>query len=179
MEPLNKKLNCGAGGKVYPKEEGWINIDKRDILGMDLILDLSKENFPYEDESIDEVWLQDFLEHLPITRIPPFLIECHRILKKGGKVFVQCPDLGRIGERYYLTKHSSVEDRAKDPKILNIDGKVMAELLFGDARSYLENQHLWGWDEDSLKTELEKAGFKAIDIHSDGGSNIISWFIKL
>ena len=62
--------------------------------------------------------------------------------------------------------------------MLNMDGKVMAECLFGDARSYPENQHCWGWDEDSLKTELENFGFKAISIHSDGGSNILAWFVK-
>ena len=59
---INKvKLNLGCGSK---KLEGYINIDKYDTYKPDIIHDLEKFPYPFEDNSINEILLSHVLEHV-------------------------------------------------------------------------------------------------------------------
>mgnify|MGYP000244575908 CR=1 FL=1 len=74
------KLNLGSGGR--PKE-GYINVDVNPKApGVDVIHDLNIYPWPFEDNSINEVLMEQCLEHL-IDRNRA-MKEIHRILKKGG-----------------------------------------------------------------------------------------------
>lgn len=74
------KINLGAGNKA---KSGFINIDKLALPGIDLVLDLELEKFPFPDESIDYVFSEHFLEH--INNFSFIINEIYRILKKNGK----------------------------------------------------------------------------------------------
>lgn len=89
------KINLGCG---HDKREGWVNVDSRKNAHPDVVADLEKK-LPFEKEVADEILLRHVLEHV---RDPISLIEeCHRILKKGGKLEVITPHVSQfqsIGE---------------------------------------------------------------------------------
>lgn len=54
------------------------------------LLDLSKDNLPFEDETFDFVFSKSVIEH--IINPDHFIDEMYRVLKKGGKIIILTPD---------------------------------------------------------------------------------------
>ncbi len=85
-----KKLNLGCGEN---KKEGYINVDWNNLVNPDVIHDLNVYPYSFKDETFDLIEADHVLEHLD----KPFLamIECHRLLKPGGKLFIKVPHFSR------------------------------------------------------------------------------------
>ena len=80
------KLNLGAG---QTKVEGFISVD---LYGEpEQRVDLFKFPYPWEDNSVDEIICNHFLEHIDGSIRPKFFNELYRILKKDGKVTIVTP----------------------------------------------------------------------------------------
>jgi len=158
------KLNIGAGRNQRPPEEGWVNIDIVPQEGIQKLIDLEIECLPYGDDSVDEVNMQDFLEHLSKMRQDSFLRDIFRVMKRGSKVFIQMPDIGVAAKRYCGALENPTELQH------NIDGEGLAANLYG-GQEYASNFHKWGYDQQSLTNKLEEIGFAIRDIHGDGGMN--------
>ena len=81
------KLNLGCGNDI---KKGYINIDKypknKDVMK----LDLDNIPFPFKDNSIDCIYMEDTFEHLNINRFD-FMRELHRILKPDGIIKIIVP----------------------------------------------------------------------------------------
>lgn len=73
-------INLGCGRMHL---DGFINIDNRLEMNPDLLCDVTK-GLPYEDETIDIVRADDFLEHIPIGSVIPVMNEIWRVLKPRG-----------------------------------------------------------------------------------------------
>ncbi len=74
------KLNLGCGSKCL---SGYVNVDHpRTVTPKDVDHDLEKLPWPFDDNSADEILMQDSLEHL--TFPDEKVNEVHRILKPGG-----------------------------------------------------------------------------------------------
>ena len=81
---MGLKLNLGCG---LDKREGYVNIDVREDVEPDMVIDLEKELLRrFEDESVDEILAKDFLEHLSWRVVETFLRDCHRVLKHNGRI---------------------------------------------------------------------------------------------
>lgn len=165
------KLNLGCGGKILPSSEGWVNIDIRDLPGVDIVMDLEKCKFPYENNSIDHVMLQDAFEHLYRAIHEEFLEELFRILKPLGTIYFQMPDLCVAAKRYL--------DILENPSELQhaLTSEQFADILYG-GYDYSANVHKWGYDVYSLTKLLDKARFIVWIIGSDGGCNLLCHAIK-
>ena len=82
------KLNLGAGADY---REGWVNVDFNEDGGkQDVICDLSKE-VPFEDNSIDEILMDNFLEHMHKDKYFWFMDELHRICKPEAIINIYVP----------------------------------------------------------------------------------------
>jgi len=81
-----KKINIGCGQNVY---EGYVNIDKIKLPGVDLVYDLEKMPLPFEDNSVSEIRCEHILEH--ITNLMPLIEDLHRISVPHGKIEVLTP----------------------------------------------------------------------------------------
>lgn len=83
------KINLGCGR--FPKP-GWINVDRSELPGVDLVFDLARagsQPLPYADSSVDEFLMSHVLEH--IAEPLPLLQELHRVAKPGARLEVLCP----------------------------------------------------------------------------------------
>lgn len=88
-------LNVGSGGQVIP---GFTNVDipSDEYYGgrkMGFIAcDISSENLPFDDDSVDRIYLSHVIEHLDDRGAFHFLREASRVLKPGGVLRVVTPD---------------------------------------------------------------------------------------
>lgn len=81
-----KKLDLGCGKK---KRAGAIGLDNSDRHDADIIHDLNIFPYPFKENEIDDIYLDNVLEHLDNPM--QVMEEVHRICKPGGKVKVIVP----------------------------------------------------------------------------------------
>ena len=55
------KLNIGCGRQIL---DGWINIDKYKLPGIDIICDVEEDALFFEPDSVDEFLLSHVIEHI-------------------------------------------------------------------------------------------------------------------
>ncbi len=161
------KLNLGCGGDI---REGYVNIDVRRTDNRVLVLDLEKELLSrFQDQSVEEIIAKDFIEHVSWRRVEDLLRDCYRVLKKGGRMYIQVPDLEAIARKVIL-----------DPSFCHGDlcgWKAISFWVYG-GQDYPENTHKAGFTIPTLKRLLESIGFVVEKIENDGGTNIICWVVK-
>lgn len=154
------KLNLGCG---TDKISGYANIDIRPEVDPDMIMDLNKTPYPFDTNSIDEIKAKDFIEHFSFRRTKAIVSEWFRILKQGGKMYIQCPDLEAITTKVVMDKKRTYEE--------------MSYWVYG-GQEYPQNLHQAGFTNLTLTRLLESAGFKVESVKNDGGTNLICWVVK-
>lgn len=99
-----KKVDFGCGSS---KKCGFIGVDILAMPGVDIVHNLSEFPYPFRDDEIDEVWMDNVLEHIP----SPIKVveELHRICKSGAKI--------HIGVPYFRSAYSVI-----DPTHVNFFG---------------------------------------------------------
>lgn len=85
-----KAVYLGAGKDA---QDGWINIDFYPFPKIDYVADITK-GIPLEDSSVDLVYSQDFMEHLPPESKVFVINEIWRVLKNGGRMEHWIPNAG-------------------------------------------------------------------------------------
>jgi predicted SAM-dependent methyltransferase len=133
-----RKLNLGCGGNILA---GWENHDAD--------LDVTK-SLPYENESIDFIFIEHCLEHTTTPDVVRFFAESHRILKPDGvlRVAVPCADkIRKYSDEAYLKwhGHSGFGDGTRRTAVQSI---------------LLGHGHLSAWNYDLLETCLYAGGFR-------------------
>lgn len=108
------KLNLGSGGK---RLEGWVNVDEQPMENPDIVCDLSREPWPFEDSSCEKAIASHVLEHLGPGPEPyfHFIKELWRVLKPGAQVLIVVPH-----PRHNVFLNDPTHQRAVTP-----DGLVM------------------------------------------------------
>ena len=138
-----RKLNLGCGSNILA---GWENHDS----------DVDIRNpLPYEDESIDFIFIEHCVEHVTTPDAVRFFAECLRILNHEGTLRVAVPS----GDKIY--------DLADEPYL-----KWHGQSGFGDGtrrgavRSILlDHGHLSAWNHSILEACLFAAGFEEEKIY--------------
>ncbi len=153
------KLNLGSGADY---REGYNNIDSDPKFKPDLIGDVRKLN--YADDSVDEILARDILEHISHREVLDVLKEWYRVLKKGGKLIIQIPNLFtickhiiEIGDKITLTQTNTFS--GKGVPFLN----DYIRKIFG-GQEYEGNFHKNGFTPDTIMELFEKVGFRDIKI---------------
>jgi SAM-dependent methyltransferase len=86
-----RRLNLGCGTDI---RKGWVNLDRAQLPGVDVVHDLSCLPLPFETGEFAVVCAKDVLEHLDYI---PLLREIHRILQAGGCLEIQVPHFTSAG----------------------------------------------------------------------------------
>ncbi len=139
-----RKLNLGCG---FDKKEGYLNIDFNDFHDPDMVANVCNlEMLPcgyYE-----EIIAYDVLEHITRNKTKLVLSEWNRLLKKGGILHLQVPDLLGILSLLMQDAYQSLEQQ-----------EVLVHCLFG-SQQYHGDFHHTGFTEMIIRSYLEETGFE-------------------
>jgi SAM-dependent methyltransferase len=145
-----KRLNWGCGGMSAP---GWINSDKADYPGIDIIADI-RDGLPLDDDSIDYAVSIHALPEIPYPDLIPSLRELLRVLKTGGILRLELPDLDK-GIRAYIDGNSDYF-LVPDDDARTLGGKLITQYIwYGWSRTLFTH--------DFVEELLVKAGFSTVD----------------
>jgi len=125
-------LNLGCG---LDKKLGCINLDVRRDVNPDVVWDLERYPLPFQSNQFDEIIAKDVIEHITFRKTEALLKELYRILKHGGRIYIQVPDLEAIARKVIF-----------DPDFCYGDlcgWKVISFWVYG-AQDYPENTHKAG-----------------------------------
>ena len=77
-------VGCGRGCR-----EGFVGVDRLKLPGVKIIHDLDLHPYPFADNMVDEVWMDNVLEHLanPLGAME----EIHRITRSGAIIHIAVP----------------------------------------------------------------------------------------
>ncbi len=82
------KLNIGCGRKRIP---GYVGCDIIPGECVDVIC--CADNLPYTDGEVDEILTEHMIEHLTFEEFDRAVAEWSRVLKVGGALIIECPDI--------------------------------------------------------------------------------------
>jgi len=144
------KLNLGCGDKILP---GYVNVDVAEArAGMrpDVICDLH-DLVPFADSCADEILSVHVVEHFWRWEVRDILREWVRVLKPGGRMIVECPNLlSACGTLLQNPDQFSREDQG---------GQRTMWVFYGDpAWKDPLMIHRWGYTPESLKQLLAEVG---------------------
>jgi len=161
-------LNLGSGTYNPP---GWVNID---LWGMhsawgvtpDVLWDLRKP-LPLPDGSVQAVFMEHVLEHLPAPVGLAALDECARLLATGGVLRISVPDFGR-----YARSYSGGSAAGEDADFLVRQRPDRPTPLIAMAEVVYDHGHVSVWDARTLCELLRCAGFTDVAQSAYGTSQL-------
>jgi len=150
----HKRLHVGCGSKRF---DGWINLDMNPK--GDLTLDL-REGLPFADDSVELIYTEHALEHFYREDDGPYLLEeCLRSLEPGGTIRITVPD-AEAYMHYYMG--NLPEDLAEElAKVHRRFTGTRMDVVNSAFR--WKHQHLYMYDEETLKRLLESIGYTAVE----------------
>ncbi len=89
------RLDLGAGDK---KEDGWIRVDVRNDGGRiqpDVQADITQP-LPFPNDYADEARAIHVIEHFLPWQVQGIVNEWVRVLKPGGRLIIECPDIEKV-----------------------------------------------------------------------------------
>jgi hypothetical protein len=145
------RLNIGCG---HIPEAGYINIDMRDLPGVDVVAEAG--DLPFDPGSVDEISSAHLVEHFPQEEMRRRLLPywCH-MLKPGGRLRMVTPD-GEAMLAGLAQGSCTFED--------------LREVLFG-GQEYEGDFHYNLFTSDSLSRMVKEAGFTAVEVPVRGRRN--------
>jgi len=147
------RLNLGCGDKILP---GYVNVDvapARAGQRPDLISDL--HHLPLPDGCADEVLAVHVVEHFWRWEVVDVLKEWVRVLKPGGRLILECPNLKSACEAFLADP-----EKAAGP---GPEGQRTMWVFYGDPRWQDPLMvHRWGYTPKSLAQVMCEAGLKGV-----------------
>lgn len=144
------KLNLGCGPVHL---DGYVNVDvvnPEQHKNPDLIADIRHLDM-ISDNSVDEILSVHVIEHFYLWELPSLLEEWRRVLKPGGKLVLETPDLLEAC-RQVLANPEAVDGGAASQRTMWV--------LYGDPKHKEPLMcHRWLFSPQSLIRTLEQNGF--------------------
>jgi hypothetical protein len=151
------RLNLGCGDKILP---GYVNVDvveARAGMKPDVVCDLH-DLAPFDEDSADEILSVHVVEHFWRWEVRDVLREWVRVLKPGGKMIVECPNILSACQTFLQDpRRFSREDQ---------DGQRTMWVFYGDPKWKDPLMiHRWGYTPESLAALLAEAGL--VDVRQE------------
>jgi len=129
-------IGCGESKK------GNIGLDLRKLSSVDIVADAHM--LPFRAESFDQVYSSAVIEHFSHREVRNVIVEWARVLKKGGTIEIECPDLRARAFLFFL-----------NPNWQNVKN------IYG-GQDYTGNYHRCGFSFGLLKRLLESCGVRNV-----------------
>ncbi len=149
-EPV--RLNLGCGDKILP---GFINVDvveARAGMRPDVICDLHQLT-PFPDDYADEIMAVHVVEHFWRWEVEAVLREWVRVLRPGGRMVLECPNLRSACETFLANPVAGSRG--------DLDGQRTMWVFYGDPRWKDPLMvHRWGYTPESLALLMASVGLE-------------------
>lgn len=149
------KLNLGCGEKLLP---GYVNVDlqrpKSTLPAEAVFLESDIRKLPYEEGTVDEILASHIIEHFYIWEVPDMLSEWFRILKPGGKLTVDAPDIFKCAINLLQLRTTGQPVTAINLGLWGFYGNPLPKDALG--------MHKWGWVPESVIQALVLTGFTEV-----------------
>lgn len=152
------RLHLGAGPVVLP---GWLNSDISPLHPNIVPIDAA-EPLPLPDKSVDAVFCEHLIEHLPYAAGQSMVAEVFRILRPGGVLRVSTPDLQRLCE---LIVNDRDDVRNMYIRVINSafgEDPHSNDPTFTLNSSFYNHGHQFLYTRGVLKRVFEMAGFESL-----------------
>lgn len=119
---------------------------------------------PFADHSVDWVYAEHLIEHVPLGLAVHWLGEVRRILRPGGLLRLTTPDLARYIDGYLDGRERFFQRHRRRLRTMRV-GPPMPE-----RRAFMLNQifyhfgHRWIYDEAELRHVLDRAGYAGFTV---------------
>lgn len=153
-----KRINMGCG---YDYKEGYLNIDLTDFVKADLVADTTDLSM-LPDSYYEEIYAKDVLEHIPRNKTEKTLKEWSRLLKDGGKIFIQTSNVINLAEMLKRVEYSKYEFQ-----------QSMLQCLFG-TQAHEGDFHYYGFTASQLSNMMKNVGFFDFKL-----GNVDHWMITV
>jgi len=153
-------MNIDIGGQKNRNDQKgkWKIVDM--AKSADYVVNLNKENLPFKDNTIDNIYTSHTLEHIESTYLPNILKEIHRILKpKSGIIRIVVPDCEKA-IKWYLKNPKILSNMGMPSKKPNIPSTKMGYLTCWFCTP--GKGHKIGFDYELILAYMKNAGFKKI-----------------
>jgi hypothetical protein len=147
------KFNMGCGQDKIP---GYMGVDKHNPAA-DIKLDLFDLDLP--DSCADEVIASHVIEHLPMHRASEALSNWLRLLKPGGRLVMEQPDLEEMCRDFL-----SQDEKERFMTTVCIYGAAAEPGVEGTKENGALSPHLWGYTTKSLSDLTKAVGFKDVQV---------------
>jgi predicted SAM-dependent methyltransferase len=149
---------------VYEPDAGWKNyhldVTDRGVWDRDLNMAVRPEFIgdisnlvDFRDGMFDAIQAWHVLEHLPRERGNAALREFHRVLRLGGVLDIEVPDMVRVVAAW-------LDDE--------LDDEGFAQWAYGEDIGDPADYHRWPWTRNTLVAEVQAAGFKILEAPESG-----------
>lgn len=153
------KINLCCGSQKVP---GYFAIDF--VRGVDLYLDLSKNDLPFGDGSLDAIVCMSAINYFTRARAQELVREVYRVLRPGGLARFGVQDMESIAKRYvekdtefFFQKLPDGRERFEGPTL----GDKFAAWFYGYAIKGVPCRYFY--DYDSLAYLFKTAGFSVVE----------------
>jgi len=119
-------LGCGRNILKSTNKHRWINVDRHELPGVDVVFDLDScatQKLPFDDDSVDYIFLSHVIEHL--HNVLPLMQELHRVAKNEACMQIKTP-------------HGASDDAWEDPTHLRA--------YFPNSFAYFSQPYYWRAD---------------------------------
>ena len=154
---MTLKLHVGCGDNLKP---GYVNIDEFNEKA-DLVIPIQKLNYP--DDSVDRIEGYMVIEHLSPWDARDFVRNAYRMLRRGGVLVLECPDLVKVCRLIVALSGDPDELEQGAFGLRGIFGEPRREMTIGD-------YHKWGYTPSTLTGLVRRAGFSEVAV-GDGVSH--------
>lgn len=159
--PIPLKLDIGAGAPGFQREplNEWVRLGIHPDTNIDIVSDFG--SIPLPSGSVDEIFIGDIIEHIPIWRRDEVLTEWNRVLKIDGVVNGKCPNIDRAMKDY-------------TNGTLSLHDAMLSLYGWADRPTEL---HYTGYTKETLTDITAKYGFDITDFSGSPGPADRPWWL--
>jgi SAM-dependent methyltransferase len=153
------RLNLGCG---HIAVRGYINVDSREIPGVDIVADV--RDLPFSEGQVGEIYSAHLLEHFPEEELARSLLPYwYSLLRPGGRLVAVVPDTEMM-----LSEHAAGRVSFDD----------LRDVTFGE-QEYAGNFHYTMFSQRSLCELLEMCGFSSVSVKESARRNGVCYEMEV
>ncbi|MFE0465062.1 methyltransferase domain-containing protein [Kitasatospora sp. NPDC058965] len=155
----------GLGSDIAPMHSGNSRTEFGKVYRIDgsalfTMLDVAAP-LPFADASLDWVYAEHLVEHIPLPVAVGWLREVRRVLRPGGLLRLTTPDLARYVEGYAEPAGGFFARHRRRLRLMRVGPPMPERRAFMLNQIFYHYGHRWIYDEAELRHALGAAGFPA------------------